>query len=62
MLTTILIVSLFNIALTFVTLFRVRSITSKDSQLLKKEEKPRKGWSEAFKKMHENGDDIILIP
>lgn len=24
--------------------------------------KPREGWEEAFKKMHENGDDRLLIP
>jgi hypothetical protein len=23
---------------------------------------PRKGWSEAFQKMHEAGDDKLLIP
>lgn len=24
--------------------------------------KPREGWDEAFKQMHENGDDELLIP
>lgn len=28
----------------------------------KKENQPRKGWAEAFKKMHEAGDDKLLIP
>ena len=23
---------------------------------------PRKGWDKAFKKMHENGDDRLLLP
>lgn len=24
--------------------------------------KPREGWEEAFRQMHENGDDELLIP
>ena len=24
-------------------------------------EEPRKGWDKAFQKMHENGDDLLLI-
>ena len=27
-----------------------------------KKKKPREGWEESFKKMHENGDDELLIP
>jgi antitoxin MazE len=28
---------------------------------MKTEIEPRQGWEEAFKKMHENGDDQLLI-
>ena len=38
-------------------------IESKNNHLLKRSiEKPRQGWSEAFKKMHELGEDKMLIP
>ncbi len=30
--------------------------------ILKPKSTPRKGWEKAFKKMHENGDDELLIP
>ncbi|PWH86665.1 MazF family transcriptional regulator [Brumimicrobium oceani] len=29
--------------------------------ILRPIKKPRKGWDKAFKKMHENGDDNLLI-
>ncbi|WP_111669226.1 hypothetical protein [Algoriphagus litoralis] len=28
----------------------------------KKENQPRKGWADQFKKMHEAGEDKLLIP
>ena len=33
-----------------------------DVLLLKPIRKPREGWEEAFRQMHENGDDKLLIP
>ena len=29
--------------------------------ILKPKPEPRKGWEEAFKKMHENGDDQLMM-
>ena len=36
-------------------------ILEEDRIILKPKNTPRKGWAEAFKKMHENGDDKLLI-
>ncbi len=43
-------------------------INSNEVKIIKEGEKliimpvtPRKGWDEAFKKMRENGDDVLLI-
>ena len=36
-------------------------ILEEDRIILKPKNTPRKGWEEAFKKMHENGDDKLLI-
>jgi antitoxin MazE len=33
-----------------------------DALVLKPIRKPRQGWAEAFKQMHENGDDALAIP
>ena len=33
-----------------------------DGLVLRPIRKPREGWEESFKKMHENGDDRLLIP
>ncbi len=33
-----------------------------DALLLKPVRKPREGWEESFRQMHENGDDKLLIP
>lgn len=33
-----------------------------DSIEINAEEIPGKGWAEQFANMHENGDDILLIP
>lgn len=30
--------------------------------IIKPIRKPREGWEEAFRQMHENGDDELLIP
>jgi antitoxin MazE len=34
----------------------------KDQIILKPKNKPRKGWAKVFKKMHDNGDDNLIIP
>ena len=39
----------------------VELILEKDFILLKPKVLPRKNWEKAFKKMHENGDDKLLI-
>lgn len=33
-----------------------------DALLLRPVRKPREGWEEAFRQMHQNGDDKLLIP
>ena len=33
-----------------------------DSLVLRPVRKPREGWEEAFRRMHQNGDDRLLIP
>ena len=40
----------------------VELIMEKDYIILKPKTKPRKGWEEAFKEMHERGDDQLIIP
>lgn len=37
-------------------------ILEKDYMILKPKSSSRKGWEKAFKKMHENGDDKLLMP
>jgi antitoxin MazE len=39
----------------------VELIFEKDCIVLKAKSTPRKGWEKAFKKMHDNGDDVSLI-
>ena len=39
----------------------VELILEKSYIILKPKSNPRKGWEKAFKKMHENGDDKLLI-
>ena len=39
----------------------VELILEKDYIILKPKSVPRKGWEKAFKKMHENGDDKLLM-
>ncbi|EOZ95799.1 transcriptional regulator/antitoxin, MazE [Indibacter alkaliphilus LW1] len=36
-------------------------ILEEDQIILKPKSKPRQGWEEAFKEMHKNGDDVLLI-
>lgn len=36
-------------------------ILEKGKIILKPKSVPRKGWEKSFKKMHENGDDKLLI-
>ena len=33
----------------------------KNQIVLKPADEPRKGWAQAFKKMHQNGDDQLLV-
>lgn len=33
-----------------------------DALILRPVRKPREGWEESFRQMHENGDDKLLIP
>ena len=40
---------------------KVELILEKGQIVLKPVEDPRRGWDKAFKKMHENGDDQLLL-
>ncbi|MCU7694891.1 AbrB/MazE/SpoVT family DNA-binding domain-containing protein [Haoranjiania flava] len=40
---------------------KIELILEKDFIVLKPKTEPRKGWEKAFKKMHENNDDLLLI-
>lgn len=40
---------------------KIELILEKDYIILKPKTEPRKGWDKAFKKMHENGDDQLLM-
>ena len=40
----------------------IELILEKGYIILKPKSQARKGWEKAFKKMHENGDDQLLIP
>ncbi|MCJ8166469.1 AbrB/MazE/SpoVT family DNA-binding domain-containing protein [Pontibacter sp. E15-1] len=40
---------------------KVELILEKGQIILRPVEHPRKGWDQAFKKMHENGDDQLLL-
>ncbi|MCK6609543.1 MAG: AbrB/MazE/SpoVT family DNA-binding domain-containing protein [Bacteroidia bacterium] len=39
----------------------VELVLEKGYMILKPVKTPRKGWENAFKKMHENGDDKLLL-
>ncbi len=41
---------------------KVELILEKDHIILRPVKQPRQGWAEAFKKMHEQGEDKLLIP
>jgi antitoxin MazE len=38
----------------------IELVVKKDHLIVKSAKRPREGWEEAFKEMHENGDDRIL--
>jgi len=40
---------------------KIELILEKGYIILKPKAEPRKNWEKAFKKMHENGDDQLLI-
>lgn len=40
----------------------VELVLEKGYIIIKPKAEPRKGWEKAFKKMHENGDDQLLMP
>lgn len=40
---------------------KIELILEEGYLILKPKPEPRKGWDEAFKKMHENGDDQLLM-
>lgn len=40
---------------------KIEVILENEYIVLKPKAEPRKGWEAAFKKMHENGDDQLLI-
>ena len=40
---------------------KIELILEKEFIILKPNVEPRKNWEKAFKKMHENGDDKLLI-
>ncbi len=37
-------------------------VLEKSYIILKPKNSPRKGWEKSFKKMHENGEDKLLMP
>jgi antitoxin MazE len=40
----------------------VELVLEKGYIIIKPKAEPRKGWEKIFKKMHENGDDQLLMP
>lgn len=40
---------------------KIELLLEKGYIILKPKAEPRKGWDKAFKKMHDNGDDNLLI-
>ena len=40
----------------------VELVLEKSYIIIKPKASPRKGWEKAFKKMHDNGDDKLLMP
>ena len=41
---------------------KVDLVMEEDCIVIKPLTKPRTGWEDAFRRMHENGDDQLLIP
>jgi antitoxin MazE len=41
---------------------KIELIPQKGYIILRAKTNPREGWDEAFRQMHENGDDKLLIP
>ena len=41
---------------------KVQLILEKGRIIIKPVSPPRQGWDDAFQKMHENKDDVLLIP
>lgn len=41
--------------------YKVELILEKSYLILKPKTEPRKGWEKAFKRLHQNGDDRLLI-
>lgn len=41
---------------------KVELILEDEFLVIKPIQKPRAGWNEAFRQMHENGDDALLLP
>ena len=40
---------------------KINLFLEQDYIIIKPVEEPRKGWGEAFKQMHEQGDDALII-
>ncbi|WP_028525384.1 AbrB/MazE/SpoVT family DNA-binding domain-containing protein [Runella limosa] len=40
---------------------KIELVLEQGYMILKPKPEPRKGWEEAFKKMHENGDDQLMM-
>lgn len=40
---------------------KVELIMENDFMIIKPKKQPREGWNLAFKKMHENGDDNLIL-
>ena len=38
----------------------IELVVKKDHLIVRSAKKPREGWEEAFKEMHENGDDQLV--
>lgn len=41
---------------------KVDLVLEKDQIIIRPVRKPRQGWAAAFKRMHANGDDKLLMP
>jgi antitoxin MazE len=41
---------------------RVELVLEKEYIIIKPRKEPRRGWEKAFRKMHEQGDDRLILP